>query len=285
VVLTTTLTAARRRILRSPIPLQIFLALAKAGFRRYSTYRQATLAGIFTNSVFGFLRCYVLLAVTAGAGGTVAGYQGAQLVAYVWIGQGMLATIGMWDDLGLATRIRTGEVVSDLLRPLHPIVTYLATDLGRATFAVLTRFIAPVVVGAIAFDFYAPRHLVTYPLTALSIALAVLVCFGCRYMVQSATYWLMDGRGPQIAWTLASGVLGGMYFPLRFLPPGVATALWLATPFPSLMQTPLDIACERVTDAPAAGLVAVQLGWVVVIFVAAYSVQRRAEHKLVVQGG
>src|SRR5262249_10771461 len=108
VVLRVTLTAARRRILRSPIPLQLFTAVAKAGFRRYSTYRQATLAGIFTNSVFGFLRCYVLLAVTAGAGGTVAGYQGAQLVSYVWIGQGMLATIGIWDDLGLAARIRTG---------------------------------------------------------------------------------------------------------------------------------------------------------------------------------
>ena len=45
----------------------------------------------------------------------------------------------------------------------------LSTDLGRASFAVLTRFAAPVVVGAIAFDFYAPRHLVTYPLTALSV--------------------------------------------------------------------------------------------------------------------
>ena len=284
-VLSTTLTAARRRIVRSPIPFQIFLALAKAGFRRYSTYRQATLAGIFTNSVFGFLRCYVLLAVTAGAGGTVAGYQGAQLVAYVWIGQGMLATIGLWEDMGLATRIRTGEVVSDLLRPVHPIVAYLATDLGRASFAVLTRFAAPVVVGVIAFDFYAPRHLVTYPLAALSVALAVVVCFGCRFIVQSTTFWLMDGRGPQIAWTIASGVLGGMYFPLRFLPSGVATTLWLGTPFPSLMQTPLDIACERVTDARAAGLVAIQLAWVVVILAAARAVQRRAERKLVVQGG
>ena len=37
-------------------------ALARAGFRRYSTYRQATVAAAFTNTVFGFLRCYVLLA-------------------------------------------------------------------------------------------------------------------------------------------------------------------------------------------------------------------------------
>jgi ABC-2 type transport system permease protein len=265
--------------------LQIFGALAKAGFRRYSTYRQATLAGIFTNTVFGFLRCYVLLAVTVGAGGAVAGYQGAQLVSYVWIGQGMLATIGLWEDLGLATRIRTGEVVSDLLRPVHPVVSYLATDVGRATFALLTRFTAPVLVGVIAFDFYIPQHAATYPLALVSVVLAVVTCFACRYVVQSATYWLLDGRGPQIAWTLSSGLLGGLYFPLRFLPPGIATALWVATPFPSLMQTPLDIACERVTDWRAAGLVGLQLAWAVTMLAAAVTVQRRAERKLVVQGG
>ena len=42
-----------------------FLALAGSGFRRWSTYRQATAAACFTNTVFGFLRAYVLLAVVA----------------------------------------------------------------------------------------------------------------------------------------------------------------------------------------------------------------------------
>src|SRR5262245_15462414 len=64
-----TATAARRPVDRSHIHLQTFVVLAKTGFRRYSTYRQATLAGIFTNSVFGFLRCYVMLAVAACRGG------------------------------------------------------------------------------------------------------------------------------------------------------------------------------------------------------------------------
>ena len=45
-----------------------FGALAWSGFRRYATYRQATVAGAFTNTVFGFLRCYVLLAVAARCG-------------------------------------------------------------------------------------------------------------------------------------------------------------------------------------------------------------------------
>jgi ABC-2 type transport system permease protein len=258
--------------------------LAKAGFRRYSTYRQATLAGIFTNSVFGFLRCYVMLAAAL-ATGSAAGYQGPQLVSYVWIGQGLLATVGMWGDTELATRIRSGDVVSDLLRPINPVFAYFSSDLGRAGFAVLTRFTAPVIVGLVAFDFYLPHHAATYLLFAVSVVLAVTLSYACRYIVNSMAYWLLDGRGPQIVWTLASTVLGGLYFPLRFLPSGLTAVLWLGTPFPSLLQAPLDIACERQDLKTSFGYVVLQAVWVVVVFGAALIVQRRAERKLVLQGG
>jgi ABC-2 type transport system permease protein len=268
----------------SPIPLQTFWVLAKAGFRRYSTYRQATLAGIFTNSVFGFLRCYVMLAA-AGATGAVAGYRGSQLVSYVWLGQGLIATVGMWGDTELATRIRSGDVVSDLLRPINPVFAYFGNDLGRAAFAMLTRFVVPVVIGILAFDFYLPRHAATYPLFVISIVLATALSCACRYIVNSLTYRLLDGRGPQILWSIASTVLGGLYFPLPFLPRGVVVALWLGTPFPSLLQAPLDIGCERADTTAAIGYVAVQAVWVVLIFAAALATQRLAERKLVLQGG
>ncbi len=153
------LTASRppRSAWRPPVRYRTFVGLVSAGFRRYSTYRQATLAGIFTNIVFGFLRCYVLLAVTAGSGGIAAGYNAVQLTTYVWATQGLIATVGMWNEGELADRIRTGDVVVDLLRPVPPVVFYLATDLGRAGFAALTRFAAPMAVGALAFGFYRPR--------------------------------------------------------------------------------------------------------------------------------
>ena len=69
-----------------------FGALAWSGFRRYATYRQATIAGSFTNMVFGFLRCYVLLAVGGRArpAAVPAGYDARQLATYVWVGQGLL---------------------------------------------------------------------------------------------------------------------------------------------------------------------------------------------------
>jgi ABC-2 type transport system permease protein len=263
-----------------------FGALIRSGFRRWSTYRQATIAGAFTNVVFGFLRCYVVLAVAAAAtDNSAAGYDAAQLATYVWVGQGLLSVVGLWGWTELADRIRTGEVAADLLRPVPPVVSYLAADLGRFGHAMLTRFGPPMVVGAIFFPLYAPQRAATVPLFALSIVLATVVSFAGRFLTNAAAYWLHDARGPIIFWTLASGVLAGLYFPLRLLPDWAAVMLYVGTPFPSMLQSPADVLVERDGPAMQAGLVVVQAAWCVVLLAACWRTQRAAERKLVVQGG
>ncbi len=263
-----------------------FGALMGSGFRRYATYRQATVAGSFTNTVFGFLRCYVLLAVAAaGAGGIAAGYDATQLATYVWVGQGLLSVVALWGWNELADRIRTGDVAADLLRPVPPVTGYLAADLGRAGHGMLTRFVPPLVVGAIFFPLYVPARWFTVPLFAVSVLLAVVVSFACRFLVNTTAYWLHDARGPIMMWTLSAGVLAGLYFPLRLLPDAVAVTLWVATPFPGILQTPLDVLVERDPAALQAGLVGLQAAWAAGLLGLCALVQRRAERKLVVQGG
>jgi ABC-2 type transport system permease protein len=258
--------------------------LARAGFRRYATYRQATVAAVFTNTVFGFLRCSVLLAVVPAAA-TVAGYDRPRIATYVWVGQGLIGTVLLWGPLEYADRIRTGDVVSDLLRPVDPIWQLLAGDLGRAGYAALARFVVPPVVAALFFDLYLPRQALTYPLFALSVLLATVVCFAGRFLVNATAYWLLDARGPYIVWLLASSVLSGLNFPLWFLPGWASLALLVGTPFPSLLQVPLDVVVERGSLAQRAGLVAVQGVWAVLTLALCRLVQRRGERRLVVQGG
>lgn len=259
-------------------------AIAHAGFRRYATYRQATTASIITNSMFGFLRSYVLVAV-AGAAGTAGGYDEGRLLTYVWLGQGLLGVVMIWGWTDLADRIRSGDVVMDLLRPQHPVATFLAADLGRAAFALVTRFALPVTIGALCFDLFLPRRAATYPLGLVSITLAVVVCFGCRYLVNAACYWLLDNRGVGLVWIVFSGLLGGLYFPLRFLPEPVMLAIWLGTPLPSLLQAPIDVIVERDGPGGQAAIIGVQAVWAVIVLALCALVQRRAERRLVVQGG
>jgi viologen exporter family transport system permease protein len=271
---------------RLPPQIITIAALAAAGFRRYATYRQATVASAFTNSIFGFLRCSVLLAAVAGsATGVAAGYHPAQLATYCWVSQGLIGVVMIWGWTELGDRIRTGDVVGDLLRPLAPVLSYLAVDLGRAAYACLTRLVVPIVVGAVFFDLYAPRRLITYPLCVLSTMLAVVVCFACRYVVNAAAFWMLDVRGANLAWTFISSVLTGLAFPLHFLPSWVVVGLRVGTPFPSILQTPLDVLVERGSPVETAGVIAAQVAWAALLLAGCVVVQRRAERRLVIQGG
>jgi ABC-2 type transport system permease protein len=260
-----------------------FWVIAASGFRRYSTYRQATVAGTFTNTVFGFLRCYLFLAVAGGA--VVGGYTPEQLVTYVWMAQGLLAVVLLWGTPELADRIRSGEVTADLLRPVDPITMMLVADLGRAWYAVLTRCIPPVLIGLIFFDAYLPTRWHTVPLFAVSVLFAIVITFCCKYLVNATAYWLLDVRGPFVLWTLGAGVISGLYFPLRFLPEPALVSLWLLTPLPSLFQAPLDVLVEVDSTPVQFGIVGVQAAWLAVMLPLCRLVQRRAERRLVIQGG
>jgi len=261
-----------------------FGALFGAGFHRWVTYRQAAVAGMFTNVVFGVMIFSLMRAVAAG-GHRPGGYDTAQLATYVWFGQGMLSVVHVWNWNELADRVRSGDVTCDLLRPIDPYAAYLAADLGRAAYALLARMIAPVVIGLVFFTVYLPEHASTWPLFALSLLLATLISFSLRYLVNLGAFWFMDARGLGALWTFAASVLAGTFFPLRFLPEWAQIGLWFATPFPGLFQIPLDVLVERTDPAPRFGSVLLQLGWAILLAYVALRVQRAATRKLVIQGG
>ena len=116
-------------------------------------------------------------------------------------------------------------------------------------------------------------------------ALATIICFSCRYLTNAAAYWLLDVRGPQTAWTLTSGIFGGLYFPVWFFPDAMAIGLIVATPFPSVIQIPLDILVEHgyADDAAWAARRAGRLGRRAPRLVPLGA--ERGERKLVIQGG
>jgi ABC-2 type transport system permease protein len=140
-------------------------------------------------------------------------------------------------------------------------------------------------VGALFFGMYLPQELITYPLFLLSTIIAVVVCFACRYLVNASAYWLLDHRGVVMVWLFVSGMMGGLYFPIRFLPDWLAALLWFGTPGPSLMQAPMDILIERDALPIRFGMIGVQVCWAALLLWVCHVVQRRAERKLVIQGG
>ena len=184
-------------------------SLAVAEFRRFSTYRAATVAGVVTNSVFGFIRVGVLIAAITAAGGVLGGYDVKQASTYVWLGQAFLAPISMYGWSDLAERVRTGDIAVDLARPIDLQLSWWARDLGRAAFALPTRGLAPLLVGALTVGLAFPGHWSAYPLGLLSLLLAISISFCCRYGMNLIAFWTVDVQGYLNFYAMTLGLLSG----------------------------------------------------------------------------
>ena len=263
----------------------LYVAIATRTFRRYSTYRAATVAGIFTNSVFGLIYSYAYLAlweVRPDAGG----YDSADAVTYVWLGQALLMTVALWgggttDDL--ADRIRTGDVASDLYRPVGLVPWYLAGDLGRAAYHFLTRGLAPTVVGFALFDLVVPTATAAAAFL-VSLVLAVTTSFAIRFLVACSAFWLLDQSGVKMLSGFLALFMSGMVLPLVLFPEPLRS-IALASPYASFLQTPADIWLGQRAGWEVVTGLGVQAAWIVALLAVCQAVLVAATRRVVVQGG
>src|SRR5881275_1917059 len=90
--------------------MRLYWEVARRSFRRWSTYRGATIAGAITNSVFGYIRAYVLLAVYEHRS-DVGGFDAVDAVTFSFVSQGFLMLVSVFrTEMGLSERVRSGEV-------------------------------------------------------------------------------------------------------------------------------------------------------------------------------
>lgn len=263
--------------------LRVYFELAERGYRRHSSYTVAAVAGLFTNVVFGMLRAAVMGAVFVGTT-QIGGYGLAQAITYVWLVQGMMTVVQMYGGNDLATRISSGDITVDLIRPINTQLSYLATDYGRAAYHTLYRGVPPVLIGALLFGLVAPTNPLMWLAFVLSLALAVAVSYFFRFLYNMLAFWLLDYRGVALVAVIVTNLLSGFIIPVSFFPHWLAVTASL-TPFPSMIQAPVDIFTGHSAGLDALTTLGVQLLWVGVLFMAGRSLFLLGRRTLVVQGG
>ncbi|MEU6402142.1 ABC-2 family transporter protein [Streptomyces sp. NPDC046985] len=262
---------------------RLYAAVAAGVFRRYATYRAATAAGVFTNTAFGLIVVSTYLALWD-VKPHLGGYDQAEAVTYVWLGQAFLSTLaigggGVEDEL--MERIRTGDIAIDLYRPADLQLWWLAADLGRALFQLLGRGVVPFAVGALFFPVALPADPLTWLAFLGTLPGAMTVSFSIRYLAALSAFWLLDGAGvTQMAW-LAGYFCSGMLLPLNVFPGAFGEAV-RALPWSSLLQGPADVLLGH---ASPLGTYAFQGAWAAALLALGRLVQAAATRRVVVQGG
>ena len=220
--------------------MRLYWEVARTTARRMATYRSATLAGVFTNTVFGFILSYVLLAVFRERG-SIGSFDAVDAVTYTFVAQGLAMPVGIFgNDLEQSQRILTGEVAMDLCRPYDYQAWWGSVALGKASFYAWARGIPPFVIGALVLDMRLPDRWWIWPAFLVAGALGVGVAFAMRFLLQLCAFWIIDVRGPnQVGWITAQ-FLSGLFVPLVLFP-GWLESVARALPFAMMINLPVEI--------------------------------------------
>jgi ABC-2 type transport system permease protein len=266
------------------VTVRLYWEVARTTARRLATYRAATLAGVVTNTIFGFILSYVLLAVFRERP-EIDGFDAVDAVTFTFVTQGMLMVVGIFGtDLEQAERVRTGEVALDLCRPYDYQGWWAAVAYGRALYYSWARGIPPFVAGALVLTVRLPPDAWTWAAFVGAVALAVGVAFGWAFLLQLTAFWILDVRGPnQLGWVTAQ-FLSGTFVPLFLFPDGIERVVRLL-PFASIVQLPVEVFLGRHAGWDLLGVYATQAAWLIGLAAAGRLVLARAVHKVVVQGG
>lgn len=211
-------------------------------------------------------------------GGTLAGYAAGALVWY--IAGSEAATVAL--DLRMIERtgedIASGAVVVELLRPVSTLGMRIATELGRS----LPRLAFCIVAGTL-FGLVTTGGIPSLPAAALAVP-ALLLAVTCNTLAQhafaAASFWVRDARSAWFLYQKLVFLLGGMLIPIEVFPSWLQTAA-RALPFVAMSYVPARLLAGFFEP----WLLALQLGWLVVLGVAAAAAFAAGERRVQAVGG
>jgi ABC-2 type transport system permease protein len=197
----------------------LYLEIAKKSFQRQMAYRVATLAGLLTNLFFGVLRGSILIAVYNAQTSTVPNYSVRDAITYTGMTQAFIGAVVLWGWYDMIKSIKSGEVATDLSRPFDYYHYWLAQDLGRSVFQLITRGALLMVVFILLFGASLPTSLGQWSLFVVSTLLALLLSFSYRFLVSAIGFWTVDAVGWMRLASLSILLPTGFMIPLAFMPP------------------------------------------------------------------
>lgn len=263
--------------------MRMFWELVAAGFRRFSTYRAATLAGAFTNTVWAFLLVSVMVAVFRERP-HIGNFDVADAITFTFLAQALVAAMAPWGWFEIAHRVRTGDVATDLWRPFDFQLWWLGQDLGRAAYQLVARGLPPTAVGVLAYGLRVSARPVDWAAFAVALTVGVVLSFALRFLANLASFWLLDASGPVQILSLVWTTLSGFILPLTLFPPWLE-ALARALPFAGIVQVPIEVLLGKHSGLVLVRTLVVQALWAVALLGVGRAVLAAARRRVVVQGG
>jgi len=271
-----------------------YLALFTSRFQLMLQYRSAAVAGFITQCWWGGLKIMIFAAFygAAATSGSDVPLTLAQAITYTWVSQALFAMLPWAGDPDVAHAVRTGAVSYDRLRPLDVYGIWYWRAAGWVAARLVPRTLmmfvfAAILLPVVGLERWAwgpPSTLLAGVLFVPSLALALGLSAAIVMLINITVAGVLNARGINALIGAPVVVLSGSLLPLGLFPEWWQQALVLQ-PLASLLDVPMRIYFAQLTGWTAAGGLALQAFWLVVVVLVGRVWLARVLRNLEMQGG
>lgn len=264
-------------------PRSKYLSIMIAAVQRAIAYRGTTFLNLVSHLIEVAVLYYLWRTVFSGRA-DIAGFDWDQMRTYILVSYAVSSLLSFYSLMRMTQGIRTGEIATELIRPIDYLNMQLAQTFGAALIEGVLSGALTIVLGVLVLDISAPVSIPAALLFFLSVWLGFLIKFLTSYLVALLCFRTMNAVGLIWAHTAIIQLFSGALIPLQFFP-GWLRTLSLALPFQAIVYTPLAIYLGKLQGNAMWLAMGVQVLWVIVLWIVArllWSVSLRA---LDIQGG
>jgi len=263
----------------------VYLEYARKSFQRQLQYRIANYSGFVVNTFFFIIRAYIFMALYEHRG-VVADYNVVEAVTFAGITQAMLMSVGIFGRAGreISDAVKSGQVATDLMKPIDYQLFTLASELGRSFYYFFFRGLPIFAVMVIFFPWKHPHSWQSLALFFSSLSFAAIISFSLSFISGISSFWLMDANGVRGIIMGAGIFLSGFVIPISFFPAGFDKICeWL--PFVGQSYVPVAIYLGKYAGGQMVNMLIRQMAWAVILILFGRLLMSLAVRKLTIQGG
>lgn len=262
------------------------------GYLYYATMRWRTVVAYKSDAIFRIIRgivefitlVYVWKALYNGAD-AVAGTTILQMVTYVVISRLVSNVTYTNISYELDQRLKSGEIATDLIRPMNIRMLFAARSMGDALAAFLLEGL-PVTIFSIVYlrGILPPSSIVHFLLFIISVALAVIVNIMIQLLMGVLAFWYMNSGKINMLMGALNALLSGSVVPLWFMPKWMSYLAY-ALPLQAVSFTPVQIYLGKLQIADCLQAVLLQIAWIFILLGIQSLLWKKALKRIVVFGG
>jgi len=259
-----------------------YVTLARMQARSVLAYRLNFVLSLFA-LMFQLFAMLAIWGVMLGSGRNLNGFDWAHMKAYLLVGFVCGSLVSQSVDFRMAARIQDGMVAVDLTKPVDYQGARFAEAVGGAWTEIATALL--VCAGVLLLSGPVPwPGGTTLALFALSLVAVLPLKFLIVYMSALVCFYTQNYIGVHWARLVIVSLFAGALVPLSFFPQWLQH-LAAVLPFASTSATPALIFVGQLRGGEALALIAVQLAWVVALWLLARFIFRRAIKRVTIHGG